>query len=291
MSNKVLNMVRDARIVDATAKEVLKVIADQCNDAGTGVWSSFAYIAWCIERSRSGVIAKTKILRDLNLLDRSLRTGTSNLWVINLDELERIGEPYREKIEVQTVDPLDDEVVQTVDQLVQTVDPSPEEPLEQELQEELLEEPEKDVIFPNGEVVPPNKICTRCGEAPKAPRAKLYCIECQQASTKEWEAKKEHMAVRSYEQRIPDYFLNESQVDLIIEAVGDETVEQKRWAHYLDRWLLNGWHIGQSGLANVVEAYKTRSLDDKVGGIIEQAEMPQYVTPEQLEAWRNRRTK
>jgi hypothetical protein len=93
-------MVRDARLKDPVAKSVLKVIADQSNDAGTGVWSSFAYIAWCIERDRSTVIKKCNFLRDMDLLDSTKRSGTTNLWTINLEKLNEIGVPYREPIEV-----------------------------------------------------------------------------------------------------------------------------------------------------------------------------------------------
>ena len=99
MSNKILNLVRDARIEDPVAKEVLKVIADQSNDAGTGVWSSFSYIAWCIERDRRTVIRKCNLLRDKNILSSTRRGGSTNLWSVDIETLQAIGVPYRDKIE------------------------------------------------------------------------------------------------------------------------------------------------------------------------------------------------
>ena len=123
MSNKILNLVRNARIGDPVAKEVLKVIADQSNDAGSGVWSSFNYIAWCIERSRSTVIKKCNELRADEILESDLRPGTSNLWRINIDALVVLGETYREKIENWSELETEGSKLETGG--VQTGDPSP----------------------------------------------------------------------------------------------------------------------------------------------------------------------
>ena len=99
MSNKILNLVRDARIIDPVAKEVLKVIADQSNDAGTGVWSSYKYIAWCLERDRRTVIRKCNLLREMGILSSTQREGSTNLWSVDTVALQAVGVPYRDKIE------------------------------------------------------------------------------------------------------------------------------------------------------------------------------------------------
>jgi hypothetical protein len=79
-----LNLVRDAEIGDPTAKEVLKIIADQANDAGTSVWSSIEYFKFCTERSRSTVKRALRFLQDEGFLKHVgwTRYGT-HLWALD----------------------------------------------------------------------------------------------------------------------------------------------------------------------------------------------------------------
>ena len=83
LSNKILNLVRDAKIGNPTAKEVLKVIADQANDAGTSVWSSIEYFVFSTERDRSTVKRALKFLQDEEMithLDDFLLRRTKLAW-------------------------------------------------------------------------------------------------------------------------------------------------------------------------------------------------------------------
>lgn len=264
MSNRLVNLVDQARIGNTIAKAILRKIADQSNDLGEGVWSSQEYLAWIVECRRQTANTHCVWLRDkLKVLDWEPRPGATNLYKINVGVLKELAEPYKDREDVFR------KTIERVSEIPTTVSekPTPDVSETDTSPSVVPNEPEIEVIYPNGEPVPPKKICTRCGKAPKAPRAKLYCEVCQAKATAEWENKKAHMAIRSYEQRIKGYYLNEDQVDLIIQAVGDKEADQKRWARYLDHWRLNGWHIGQAGLANVVEAFKTRSMDAKLGQI------------------------
>lgn len=263
MSNKILNMVRDARLGKsrATAKEVLKQIADQSNDAGTGVWSSYAYIAWCIERDRGTVIRQCKWLKKKGLISSTKRSGTTNLWKIHLDVLDAMGEPYRQPIEVagEHLGSGGEELgeLQDATPLVAEDDPSP---------SITPSEPDEDgisriVTDPYGNPLPKKEICEKCEARPKASKKHKYCEKCSDM-VKDWYASR---AVRTYKKRAPSYNLSEEQVILILRAVGDTDVELYRWGQYLDYWLASGWHIAQAGLGNVIEAFKSRSLDDKMG--------------------------
>ena len=84
MSNKILNLVRDAKIGNPTAKEVLKVIADQANDAGTSVWSSIEYFVFSTERDRSTVKRALKFLQDEGFLKHVgwTKYGT-HMWALD----------------------------------------------------------------------------------------------------------------------------------------------------------------------------------------------------------------
>ena len=144
MSNNILNLVRDARIGDSTAKEILKVIADQSNDAGTGVWSSYAYIAWCVERGRSTVIEKCALLRDMGVL--SWKRGKTNLWSVNTSRLEELAEIWGKDIESPDGGLPEVEEVQTTDNKVQTLDPSPLEPEEPTYVEDVDGVPDERLI-------------------------------------------------------------------------------------------------------------------------------------------------
>ena len=264
MSNKLVNLVDMARIGDSTAKAVLRKIADQSNDAGSGVWSSHNYLAWIIEVDRTTVTRKMKYLYELGVLDWQNRSGSTNTYGLNVVRLMELALPYRDRIEQM------EDIIARAKGVWQDATG-----VSQDATGDVADgntsplivpnEPETEVIYPDGRPVPEKKICERCGKAPKAKGAKKYCEECAMKATAEWQEKKSHMAVRSYEQRIPGYYLNEQQVDLIIQAVGDKPADQKRWAMYLDHWILNGWHIGQAGLANVVQAFKDDVLQDKIG--------------------------
>lgn len=153
MSNKMLNLVRDALIGDPTAKEVLKLIADQCNDAGSGVWSSFAYIAWCLERDRSTIIKKCKLLQDEGILTSAKRQGRTNLWYISPDKLTELGRTYRDKIEVDEVgSELETDQGDLETGVVVSGDPSPLEPQKKQelsVSDENFEEPTYEVELDN----------------------------------------------------------------------------------------------------------------------------------------------
>jgi hypothetical protein len=102
-------MVRDAEIGDPTAKEVLKCIADQSNDAGTGVWSSIDYFRWSTERSRSTVKRALEYLRENEFImpDGTSKYGT-NRWVINTAKLQDLKREWRSPVDKNdrvTVDP------------------------------------------------------------------------------------------------------------------------------------------------------------------------------------------
>ena len=103
--------------------------------------------------------------------------------------------------------------------------------------------------------------CEKCNERPKASKKHKYCESCSDRVT-DWYAS---MAVRTYKKREPNYNLSEKQVVLILKAVGDKPDNLYRWGRYLDHWLASGWHIGQAGLGNVLDAYMSGSLDDKLG--------------------------
>ena len=269
MSNKMLNLVRDAKIGDPVAKEVLKLIADQSNDAGSGVWSSFQYIAWCLERDRSTIIRKCKKLEERGILTSTKRSGSTNLWYISTEKLAELARTYRYKIEVkgeglQTATPssgtVPPEEGQTATPVVATDDPSPS-VTSTETEEELPStEPIRVVIDPYGEELPKKKICQMCEARPKGKNRRLYCDDCGEIV----EAWFNTRAVKTYEKREPNYHLSENQVKMINETVGDVDADLYRWGAYLDYWLTSGWHVGKAGLGNLIEAYKSRSLDDKV---------------------------
>jgi hypothetical protein len=102
MSNKLVNLVDQARIGDVYAKTVLRKIADQSNDVGTGVWSSHGYIAWCTEMGRDTVLQKCQYLHDLGILNWERRHGTSNLYELDVDTLVKLvpEEGYNGKVAV-----------------------------------------------------------------------------------------------------------------------------------------------------------------------------------------------
>ena len=268
MSNKILNLVRDARLGKsrAVAKEVLRTIADQSNDAGTGVWSSYKYIAWCLERDRSTVIKQAQWLQKKGLLSSTKRTGKTNLWTIHVDELEALGMPYRDKIEAEGeflttggIEPLEGSDLATG--VVGLGDPSPSLASTETKEEELpVIEPTREVIDPYGEPLPKKKICQMCEARPKGKNRKLYCDDCGE----EVEGWFHTRAVMTYEKREPNYHLSEAQVKMINSAVGDLDKELYRWGRYLDHWLASGWFVGKAGLGNVLKAYIDRKLDNNL---------------------------
>lgn len=96
LSNRLLNMVRDARIGNPTAKEVLKCIADQSNDSGRGVWSSIAYFVFSTERDRSTVKRALRFLQDEDYIEHvNWTTYGTHLWKINTDKLEAVMRPWK----------------------------------------------------------------------------------------------------------------------------------------------------------------------------------------------------
>jgi hypothetical protein len=323
MSNKVLNMVRDARIGDPTAKEVLRVVADQCNDAGTGVWSSFQYIAWCIERNRSTVIKKCNVLRDKGLLDRTKRSGTSNLWKIDLEKLEKIGVPYREPIEIEeelpetTSGETPPEELPETTPVVSTGDPSPKETKKKP--KNKIEFPkgwENNVIFPDGEPCLDEHVCTHCWSAPKATKRKGigYCTECKNIGKcarcgedrVERHPKKrrdlcskcgiivdemfDSRALLTFKKR-SNHRLDWAQVEAMVETVGDEDRDLYTWGAWLDHWKASGWFMGKNAMGKILQGFKDNKTEFEGKAEVAQPVVPQYATQEDLEAWQNRRRK
>jgi hypothetical protein len=89
-------MVRDAKIGNPTAKEVLKCIADQSNDSGRGVWSSIAYFVFSTERDRSTVKRALTFLQDEDFIDHvAWTTYGTHLWKMNLEKLESVMRVWR----------------------------------------------------------------------------------------------------------------------------------------------------------------------------------------------------
>ena len=99
MSNRILNLVDRARIADPVTKGVLRAIANECKDAGSGVWSSKAYIAWCTGYHERTVQKHFRLLEEMKLLNTSYRPGTSNLYRIHVEELDALGEDWMNVIE------------------------------------------------------------------------------------------------------------------------------------------------------------------------------------------------
>jgi hypothetical protein len=99
MSNRLVNLVDQARIGNSLTKAILRKIADQSNDAGTGVWSSHEYLAWVVESTRPTVAGKCKELKDMGLLDWESRSGSTNVYSIDVDVLVKLSEPYKDRIE------------------------------------------------------------------------------------------------------------------------------------------------------------------------------------------------
>jgi hypothetical protein len=100
-------MVRDAKVGNPTAKEVLKTIADQANDKGTSVWSSIAYFIFCTERSRSSVKRALTFLKNEDFIDHiGWSKYNTHMWRINIEKLEAVARKW-ENPEVLDLDDLD----------------------------------------------------------------------------------------------------------------------------------------------------------------------------------------
>lgn len=292
MSNKIVNLVDQSRIGDVYAKTVLRKIADQSNDAGSGVWSSHGYIAWCTEIGQSTVAKKCVELREMGILNWERRPGSTNLYTLSVDEIvKRIpDEGYHGRLMenilegTSQVDMSDDEVstseigvstseIGDTHQRDTSLLSSPKEP-----------ELERDVILPNGEPVAPEYICVHCGKAPKAKKSKAakYCRECAQLGkcqrcgenkiafgARELCAKcKEvidpmfkHMAYRSFKSRAPSVHLGFQQVEAIVNTVGDNVRTQQAWALWLDYWKASNYKMFAGSVGRILQAFVENRIE------------------------------
>jgi hypothetical protein len=107
MSNRLLNMARDAKVGNPTAKEVLKCIADQANDAGTSVWSSIGYFVFSTERSRTAVKDALRFLQDEGFIEHvGWSQYKTHRWRINVKKLSSLKRTWRNPEEEDDLDGL-----------------------------------------------------------------------------------------------------------------------------------------------------------------------------------------
>lgn len=276
MSNKLLNKVRDAEIGSATAKEVLKVIADQANDDGTGVWSSIGYFMYCTERSRTAVKTAIAHLRKNGFISHKqfTKSGTHE-WKVNISALDKVQRDWnastQEDVEVVSRPGLETTEGEALDDQGEVVS-RPQTPNNPNIN--LCPKCEQKTTRIHATTGRPlycetcidlqTKKCERCGEnkierTPEKRRMEL-CHDCGIII----DGMYEHMAVRSLKHR-KHQNLPFTTVEKLVEVVGDDINEQRRWAQYLDYWKSAGWNLYGAGVANVLDAFRKGDLNSKVG--------------------------
>ena len=253
MSVRLMSLVFDIPGIPAPMKSILLAMADNAWDDGTSCYPSRGLLEHKTNLGKTTVDVHIRALRQQGWIRKTGETSMGVIeWTINVSKLEENARPYI------APRPYRQAVCDT------PLDGTPPTVSRDETISETIPEPVRVVTDPEGTPLPKNKICVRCNARPKAPRARKYCEDCQDLVEQEWNNKLNHMAVRSYTRRTPEYRIQEPQADLIIDRVGSDAWDQKRWANYLDYWLAQGWNIGKAGLGNVLQAFTEKSYDGKL---------------------------
>jgi hypothetical protein len=277
MSNKMLNLVRDAKIGNPTAKEVLKVIADQANDDGTGVWSSIAYFSFCTERGRSTIKNALKYLRKEGFIKHvSFTKAKTHEWKINVATLRKAQRDW--SISTQEDIDLEEEEGQEMTGSEMTDGGSGDDPSTVQSGPQTPSNPnktqcpqcEKETKRFHAKYGKPllcdacldanSSTCERCGKdrverTPLKQRTEL-CHNCGLIVDEVYQ----QMPIRSLKTRTFAQIGFEA-AGKIVETVGNVEAEQIRWAKYLDHWKLNKWSLhNTAGILRCLDAFERRTV-------------------------------
>lgn len=284
MSNKLVNMVDQARVGDATAKSVLRKIADQSNDYGEGVWSSHKYIGWCLEVGRDTVSKKMGWLKDeLGVISWETRPGTSNLYTVNVDRLKELAGVG--------VDDTQDEGCRPSPQGV-SVSPTPDVGTDHTSLLINPTEPSTIVTDTAGTPVDEHLVCEHCKSAPKKNKRKStkYCLECSELGNcsrcgehkvERWPKKRRELcsecglhvdglftmwAYKTFQKR-SNHRLDWQQVEQMVKVVGNKENMLYAWGKWLDYWKASGWFMGKNAIGKILKGFEDNLdeyLTDKV---------------------------
>lgn len=290
MSNKLVNMVDKARVGDATAKSVLRKIADQSNDFGSGVWSSHEHIAWCLEITRQTVATKCAWLKDEHdLLTWETRPGTSNLYSVNVDKLETMAG-------VSVDDTLDDGVsAKQTGVSAETTPDVGETDSSHVLSPVLSQEPTVMVTDTAGNTIDEHLICEHCKSAPKKSKRKntKWCVECTDLGDCarcgevkiERHPKKRRDLCSTCGEFIDDLFdgyayltfkkrskmrLDWQQVEAIHDTIGEDREKLFSWGAWLDHWKASGWFMGKNAMGKILQGWKDNGQEFTAKNVSEQ---------------------